>query len=259
MDSSTSLWLSYRYGWTPFLHDIDSFSKLSANIMNQSLMPKLLERYSTQEESRVELNDVGGTVSPAGFEYYKNLPPSDWKSSIGIQYYMPKIWTTTTARLSAYAFDPIARLTNTFDKLLVASGATATWRNIRDLIWEVLPFSFVIDWFVDFNKIWRPLNERRVMELTSKRVGYSIKQVTSAEYKVVFGKPKFVWALGSIWSGKTLTNATSPTVAFTCVNSNKTYNRSEGIPASTAGIFSDRGISLLHGLDGISLFLQRLS
>lgn len=259
MDSSTSLWLSYRYGWTPFKKDIDSFAKLSANVMSKGLMPKLLERFSTKEETRVELNNVAGSCSETQFKDYQNLRPWYWSSNLGLHYYMPKLWTITTTRLSAYAFDPLAKLTNTFDRLLTAAGATASWRNIRDVLWEVLPYSFVIDWFVDFNKIWRPLNEHRVMQLTSRRVGYSIKTVTSAEYQVVYGNPKFVSVAGTLWSGKEVTNLTSPSVAFTCINASKTYTRSEGIPASTAGIFSSRGISLLHGIDGITLSLQKLS
>ncbi len=253
-EMGTSVWLGYRYGWTPLLGDVESFAKAVAQVSSTSPIPRLLERYSSGSESTESQTNFGGTISSRDFQSLVSTPPANWSVSSGFHWYVKNRTIQTKIQLTCFAESPLRKLSTTLDQLLTATGATGTWRNIRDLCWEVLPFSFVIDWFVDFSSVWRPLNESVIMTRSGKRVGYSIKQTISDSYSAIAGLPRGCSKAGTLWSGKSPVNLISPTIE---ISSEATrYVRSEGLPSNSTQIFKSKGLSVLRGLDGIALILS---
>ncbi len=256
LDTTTGIWLSGRYGWKPFLKDVESFSQLSANLLNSSLLPKYRERFSSRTKDVQTLS----TVYPQGktlWDICEALGPESWSNPRGCQYRLVDRSVETKLNVMCWALDPLDQITNHLGRFLVASGATASWRNIRDVIWETLPFSFVIDWFIDFSNIWRPLNERTILQKAGSMVGYSAKVTARHKVEFLLCKPTFATYLGSTpWYNKTCTRAFTTRDGPTARSCK--YTRMPGLPNSSSEIFTSRGLNLIHGIDGISLFLQRL-
>lgn len=258
-----NVWLTYRYGWKPFLGDIEGTAKMLAKVSASGFDPKGRERFSANDmysysnAVRYPRNDASlwSTLS--------RLPPSSWgDSTASMRYRIKRENVLVKYRVGCEALDPIDRLKSHIGKILIASRATPSWRNIRDVIWELLPFSFVIDWFVDFSSIWRPLNEKAVLEKSLHRCCYSVETHNEAVPEYLFGRPMVcMYAVGTdekqqFWYGKYPTNA-SPIILEGPSMHSQRYLRVAGLPSSLTTIFKSGGLDLIHGIDGISLFLQR--
>lgn len=256
LDTLSSIWLSGRYGWKPFLSDVENFSVLSAKLLNSSMLPKLQSRFSGRSRT-ISTTDIVYTsnCSKAQWDTFKNS--ITWSNSRCLFYRLRNYTVEQKLCVGCYALDPMTNITSMLHRLVTAAGATVTWRNIRDVIWEVLPFSFVIDWFIDFSNAWRPLNEATILQKTASRLGYSYKTIVTCQPEFILGKPwPVVYEPNSVWYNKPVTRSR---VLLSAGNGYSTrYHREAGLPYSSSEIFKTNGLTLIHGIDGISLTLQKI-
>ncbi|DAD51654.1 maturation protein [ssRNA phage Esthiorhiza.2_3] len=117
--SAANNWLAYQYGWKPLLQDIhgimESFAKL-----NKSDRTVQVARSSASGELSTSDDLIMNTAgSPHIGKTYKLI---QWNTRYGIRY----------------------RVDNHMSAFLNQTGFT----NPLNLAWEVLPYSFVVDWFL---------------------------------------------------------------------------------------------------------------
>lgn len=113
-----SQWLEYRYGWMPLYYDAYGIAKHLASLADtRNLYPV---RAVVKWESDI-------------------IVPSTWNSA----YWKGSIKTRTSHRYKAMVGGFI-QVTNRVERESVRAGLT----NPLELLWETLPYSFVVDWFV---------------------------------------------------------------------------------------------------------------
>lgn len=115
--------------------------------------------------------------------------------------------------------------------------------------WELIPFSFVVDWFTNsqeaINKLTRiPLGESPFMNLTA--VGHSVKKLALYDYKIIPGY--------DLSSGIPNFSPDSPTTAFSFAVTE--YDRYPGFP-DTSWFANPSNLGLFHGIVGGELLLQK--
>lgn len=131
VDEVASAWMEYSYGWRPLLGDIDSAAKYLAEKHVRGYFP-------VQEVSRAHrvrttsLAVEGGGGSPA---------------------FNVRSWPSCHSRYTYELYPQWARQPSTLDEL----GFTDPYT----LAWELLPLSFVTDWFVNVGQVLQSLHEFR--------------------------------------------------------------------------------------------------
>lgn len=117
--AAAGAWLELQYGWKPLLFDIKNAA--------ETLADRLHDPHSRRTTAK-----VGKTVS------------SNWKDEGGLIEYAPRLranrYLSTTSKLTASV---------TFELDYSASAATAVGITNPALVaWELVPYSFVVDWFI---------------------------------------------------------------------------------------------------------------
>ena len=119
--SLASNWLQLQYGWKPLLSDIEGFMTAMGNI--QSPITDTVQRVASSATAR---------------RYYSSsYPPAELIS--GASPGVTEFLVTTTCK-----FRIRFRVDNPLHSFLAQTGFT----NPANLVWEILPFSFVADWFL---------------------------------------------------------------------------------------------------------------
>lgn len=126
MEDARKLWLEYRYGWTPLVHDIvDSMKAMYADDLRQELIQR--ERFIARGKASHKGVITGSAVNSSNWAF-GNLTASNEASHD---------YTVRCYILYRYSGGRLLRRLNDF-------GAF----DVPKAIWEVVPWSFVIDWFV---------------------------------------------------------------------------------------------------------------
>lgn len=129
--ASASAWLEYRYGWKPILMDADEL------IQQASGFRKILDgiRLVARGGGSVNRSDAKEVILPKGSWPSINglsargsaFASIDTKVSVGIMY-RRKSRTSSVEALRVFGMRP---------------------RDVLPTLWEVIPYSFVVDWFVN--------------------------------------------------------------------------------------------------------------
>lgn len=125
--ATTNAWLEYRYGWKPLLMDADNIVRSATRIV-ASPKKRLVARAS-QVQSRNSSNS-----------FSDNMGGTTWLKASGT--------VSQTESVSVHAgilYDVVNRTTS--EELLAFFGLRP--RDVPATLWEVVPYSFVVDWFVN--------------------------------------------------------------------------------------------------------------
>lgn len=125
-DPAESLWLEFRYGWTPLVHDIvDQLKAINAQHLRDDLVQhpftRVLGRKSGDGTAVTQLSRP-------------NMGGGDWT---GTQTLTHKVEVKAYAKYRVVNQSGVMNRLNDF-------GAF----DVPRYLWEVVPFSFVVDWFV---------------------------------------------------------------------------------------------------------------
>lgn len=147
-----SLWLELEFGWRPLLNDIYNAAESAAKILHPQTREKLTVTVSVKTDAQPSGSD--GTVGPL---YGETLPPGcTWG-------YYPRVCTESLRF-----------------KFALREEAHWSWAlGIQDpesIAWELLPYSFVVDWILPIGDWLR----RRAMSSTMIVAGSYTRKIRTA-------------------------------------------------------------------------------
>jgi len=129
-ESTAKNWLELQYGWKPLLSDIHGSMEALANYNLSNTSIKRVSSSATRKKiTRVPILDE--TVSPARIIGWENSETFS-KARYGVTYVL--------------------------DAHLLSFLAQTGFTNPINLLWEVIPYSFVIDWFLPIGPYLETLN-----------------------------------------------------------------------------------------------------
>lgn len=259
--SSANLWLEHRYGWNALYHDIKSFAKTWNRIMTPSAVDALsyvYNRYSAKSSTSIT---PLSTHYADGINYWLYAMAMWPKTDLGFGYY----WTSRVRYLDAFAISyatchqlqaalsPLARCHRT----LKAFGLTTS--DVVSTIWEAMPYSFVVDWFIDLQALGYKANLDRLRQHDIRNLSYSTKIEQTYEVDLILSPYAATWGEGP-WHG--FTNFSSTDVPFGTLKGGRStsYTRYPGLPDSVAFLdnCTTSSLSVLQSISATSLILQRL-
>lgn len=163
LDEASKLWLEYRYGWCPLVYDIVDTLKAvyAADLRNQLLPREIL--ISRGGEKATSSKTTTATKVAGGLTYYTKVQ-ADFEWSV--RTYIHYRWK---------APDGMLRRLNDFGLF-----------DVPRAVWEVVPFSFVADWFVPIGDWLGALTPKIGVEYID--MGHTIRSKTVA-YQEVTGVP----------------------------------------------------------------------
>lgn len=266
LKNMSSFWLEYRYGWTPLLSDVTNFSKLLANFMNQPEFDAVLHNWQRLSASqRATVSAPSAWIYPSGYSdsYWNYLagyygwPSLRFADDIGIFRYRTFDYECN-AHVTCEQFRAYGEVATVMQSLL-AVLQLGSWQQIRDTLWEVLPFSFVVDWFINFNNIWKPIADTRLQDLDIRGLGWSLKTTQRYKCETLVCFPRPVYLSDSIWFGQYPVNAPGANrIISGGIGSSSLFTRTSGFPPLTDDVFRKQGLSVLQQLDGLSLSMQKI-
>jgi hypothetical protein len=131
-------WLELQYGWKPLLSDIDESMRILASYMQNSQGSKQVRGSASINKSwRVPQYHSGGVPPSVGNEYLSQM----WQCKFVVRY-----------RVSSH---------------LTSSLAQFGFTNPINLVWEILPYSFVVDWFLPIGPYLESLSAPHGVEFVS--------------------------------------------------------------------------------------------
>ncbi len=254
-----NIWLEHRYGWLSLYNDLKSMSKTLAGCFGEQADQALGSwwgRYSATQQVTV----------PAALVY-------PWPSSLPIwnsRYnnctgYAPACRFYLDASTVSYTLGCRARMdaTERYSKsrrFLSAFGLDAP--SILSTVWELVPFSFVVDWFVDTKGIWTAPNLARLSGHTIKHLGFSKSFECSYGAEICWGENplSYIYDPYNRWSSQSSYNKSGQIWSGSTKGSYSLYERNIGTPAVSTfySPFLAKGLSLTQAISGVSLILQKI-
>jgi hypothetical protein len=195
--------LSYSFGWKPFIGDLQKLGHLSQSVSDRLNW----------------LKDTYGRSVRLGFQksWDNNTPTSStFESSTGETHTISLVKDKHVFRAGGYLFHTLERLEGIEGRVRAFSSALGLL-NPSAVVWERIPYSFVADWFVRTNGVVNSLklqpfpgqwNVRDISHSFSQEVEWAIT-CSGTDYTSWIGK-----YCGSIMA--------------------KRYNRGTGLPVSSS-------------------------
>lgn len=270
---SANVWLEHLYGWKSFYSDLTSFSKAcgksTVDMLSNIEGHNDLQRFSAQQaDTGTHPYAFGKDIGDYYWNYMKNVvtdwgPSTMWVANCRIHNVN---WISTSRVYARYA-GPATSVSAKTRKLL-GNFDLSSWQSLRDTLWEAIPYSFVIDWFIDTRGLWAAFNKARISSLCGGHIGYSTKYVVRymAEYYTGYNwayngrdpitdnvLPSNCVGRRDIKTGKGYLPATEP-------GTYTQYIRYAGFPTSIDSFVSqlaNRGLTYSQLASGLSLLAQR--
>jgi hypothetical protein len=118
-NSLANNWLELQYGWKPLLSDVDESMRILADYMVKTLSAQQVKASAMlTRENAIPIYGPGSNTIPIGVERVHGK----WQVRFGVNY---TVSSPVTSYLSQLGFT-----------------------NPINLVWEILPYSFVVDWFI---------------------------------------------------------------------------------------------------------------
>jgi hypothetical protein len=222
--------LEYKYGWKQLYRDVTNFSDLFNSVTKH--MEYLKENVGTYRPVSASQVDIA------------TLPLYDRTSFFATLSFQKGTYKRTArfgcvSQLEQAMLDH-GRMYHTLKGLGVDKVVEAAW--------DLIPYSFVVDWLINWKAVFRAVNLARFSTHTVRRMGYSVKEEWEYTPKILVSTPNLhdgSPGLSAEWNGQAGIVRTL-------------YNRSVGFPADTetAGVFSTLSKTNLY--DGAALILQRI-
>jgi len=260
-NKAADVWLEAQYGWNSFYQDVKNFASSSASILNPANFEVLEGQWSRWAFSnKLQDQSVGNWI----YQYGEN--DATWQSSQA--QYFP--WATNGGYRRARITSTVSTATIGCMQVLHRANAISNFVRNQHLLgltpseivatlWEVIPFSFVVDWFINWHYLSRYFNEQRLFGSDVRKLGCSLKVLTNYDFQFVpimsFSGNNFP----GIWYGKP---PKTPYPLRYCEGkgSFSSYTRDTGLPNFTnvQSGFASAGLSLKQGTSAAALIVQLL-
>jgi len=198
-------WLEFHFGWSPLIGDI----KTAMDILTSGLPPFRIKVKAAMDlpESSSSLSLSHGTTSSTRYH-------EGFLIAAGISVENPNLWLANRLGLV----------------------------NPLGLAWELVPFSFVLDWFVNLND---------VLKSSSEFYGLNLINPYRTEFRTVDHSETEYWR--TFWMGSWITTRSRRMTTNYCA-----VGRSLGIPGPTLRVRPAKALSWQRGLTAVSLLLQSI-
>lgn len=154
---SSNNWLAYQYGWRPLLADLKGLAELAA---------QQLELGGRKPRFKVYGNAKGKGVS------YTYVASNDGHTSPGCGGYTESTYTQTAPEHIGKAW--LLLEVQYSDVALASQLGFGGFSDIASVAWELVPFSFVFDWFVDVGGYLANMSALKGLKVLDG--GYSLEQ-----------------------------------------------------------------------------------
>jgi len=217
-------WLALQYGWKPLLSDIEGAMRSLGNAKMNSALGSTFVAQVTGSASAKHVSDSNGPVAfypTVGPHAVQSTEVTETRTRYGIRY---KITDPTVAFLQQTGFT-----------------------NPLNLAWEILPFSFVVDWFLPIGPFLESLSYSQGLEFVS---GFKTRFTRSRVASVV--------GFGGEIEGSNVTFMTSGTYAEERILLTREVISSfpsRSFPSPRMGINNSTG-GVSRALNGIALLTQ---
>jgi len=220
--------LEYDYGWRQMIQDLTNFLLESKKVDSQ--LRKLESERSQWHRLAARQFDTG----------YYNLDCPTF-TEVGGRVTLKAV-DCTCRRTAVFSLERRSVVPSAFDAHMAALGLD----NLSAVIWDAIPFSFVMDWFIHLQNYLR-FSGTDWHAYGVRKVGYSVKEEFFLNVTIESH------ADSTILSTSDSTFAASGSVPVLTK-----YTRTPGFPpdSGTVGLFGRCHISAL--LDGAALILQRI-
>lgn len=253
--------LEYTFGWKSLYSDVTSIAKTCAQIYAPGgllgNLEELSQRYSaSNKQSLGSFQVVSGGYTPAQYESQNPLSIGSATTMIMVEG-SGQFENRAGGYLIQNSLDRFKRSQGIW-KLATGLGLSG-WRSYRDFLWEIVPYSFVIDWFVDSRGIWAPIAKHEVLQADLQRTCYST--LKTWHFSVRAKVNIWTWArnaAGTPWYNQV--PVSSQLHEWRGAGRGEYYKRYSGLPDySEASIrFNTEGLSFMqYALSG-ALITQRL-
>lgn len=160
---AANLWLEYSYGWVPLVSDVHDILTLK----DHEPPP-----FIVTSRSKIKQNLFQRSVSPSSYVVRNEA-------------YTTEIISTVTIRAAVVVSDPSA-----------AFGNNLGLANPAQLAWELLPYSFVVDWFIPIGDWLESQSALLGLTLSDKSTTTTVSRYTYAKGQMTPGISSS-WASGS--------------------------------------------------------------
>jgi len=146
VDEIADIWLELRYGWRPFLYEMESVSKTLQNLTNDDFG---MRRYTAYDTDR--------------FSGQKDIQVTYFNNDLGSQTISFTINGVTIKRRTTVISEARAMVG------IAARVEAPPFIDPFVTAWELVPFSFVIDWFLNFDEFlaaWSPVLRSNVVAVS---------------------------------------------------------------------------------------------
>lgn len=227
--------LAYSFGLAPTIADLRAFFSIRSEV--EKRVRQLMARNGRTIRLTKRVAPVKSTETVAGI----------WSSQS--EYYITRkgLWDITTS--GAVSADVTSFFVNDPSAMCKLWSSALGLSTPLQSIWEIVPFSFVIDWFIPIGETFQRVEDRLGMHETVRSLqlsnwGYSQKTEASITHKLVCTKSSYYPG----WVGTTGSGGT---------HRYSLYTRSPGIPA-TSLLTAPSEWSINRTALSISLLLQKV-
>jgi len=258
---ASSIWLEHRYGWNAFYQDIKAIAKTTAKMFRDEGPTDDgdgLDAITNKEEFNgvyqdVIYNDPGSSAS--------------WLPENSANWYNEGAAHSLRLRLRTLSSRAVYRVGckqkvdaairwSRSKRLINAYGLDSA--SIVSTLWELVPFSFVVDWFVDPLGMWRnPAVSRRLHQSDVKGLCASLKIEGNFSVDVRLVGCPFRDDPDYVYRSKI---GGSPGVIEDIMRvSNKRFYRYANVPVEGGfeSVFADKDLSFIQRTSGIALIAQK--
>jgi len=246
-----NLWLEGRYGWRPFFYDISCFADACQKVyksfqrqVREGEVPfssRRMHTYSPAAPHDLTLDEATYWAAFARSNYFNS-------STVGGPLSFPRPQTLKQV-LHAERLGNLIPHYSVASRFLQAFGAD--WESLMPTLWEITPFSFVVDWFIGIKRLMNVPANRLASLAGVSNLGYSISM------EAPFDGAYLMCGTYAPFGGsyRYLISTTSDNLIFGTPGVMKYYHRIPGCP-DTVGL-SGQGLDLLKLTDIVALVLQR--
>jgi len=258
----SNIWLEHRYGWNALWQDIKAVSKTTAKMLADSDPTDDGGGYDaiTEQEQFSGVNQGYYYLPGDNSSYWSDWYINNWPSVGASGNYRIRFRTMDSKGVyrvgCKQAIESAQRWSRT-KRLINAYGLDAS--SIASVLWEIVPFSFVVDWFIDPLGIWQtPSNRLRLHASDVKNLCASLTVVSSLATDVLLcGNPfgattNWAYRQPQVWGVGYFPGIFNATF--------KSYQRWNDIPGgSMSSVFTDKDLSLIQKVSGIALLAQKFT
>jgi len=253
----SNIWLEGQYGWNATFVDLKNFVSSSVKHWESC------QRFAQREQ----LQRFGNQTKTCGSAQSPTMGDAEWSSKVSMAT-SSTLWRmgpvmriifnppVTTARLTCWATDSVARHVSDFRKVLQTYGLDYT--QILATLWEVIPYSFVVDWFVNMEsmmnlpRLWSSLDTLKQAQV--QQLGHSRKTTVDFTayllHTVAAGTPSWYTWYNTVQPFGPVLSTAKGTITL--------YDREGDLPELWPSVFTGKGLNLSKLTSGVSLITQRL-